>query len=74
MEDMVKVETGFGRGVLGFVLKKILEGKFGVKFVNFDLGKVVVYSPADGRDLSFDIRIQGLIAKNDIIKIVRGGE
>ena len=74
MEDLVKVETGFGKGLLGFVFQKFLEGKFGVKFVNFSVHNFNVSSLADERNLHFDIAINGEISKGDVINIIQGGE
>ena len=71
MEDMVKVETGFGRGVLGFVLKKILEGKFGVKFVDFEVSHFSIRRPADSKDIDFHISVCGQISKNYILKLIK---
>lgn len=74
MEDIVKIETGFGKGILSFILKKFLEWKFGIKFVNFSVHNFNISSLADERNLHFDIAINGEISKGDIIKIIQGGE
>lgn len=72
-EDIMKIETGWGRGILGFVLKKFLEGKFGVKFENFEVPVFRIYSSSCERNCKFNIAIQGEVNKADIIGLLQRG-
>lgn len=72
MEDIVKIETGFGRGVLGFILKKILEGKFGVKFTDFEVSYFSARRPPDAGDVDFHISVCGQIPTEHILKLIKG--
>ena len=72
MEDIVKVETGFGRGILSFILKKFLEGKFGVKFTDFEISHFSARRPPDAKDVDFHISICGQIPTEHIIKLTKG--
>lgn len=72
MEDIMKFETGWGKGILGFVLKKFLEGKFGVKFEDFTIQRFHISAPADERNCKFYIAIDGEINKADIVRLMKG--
>lgn len=73
-EDIMKIETGWGKGILGFVLKKFLEGKFGVKFEDFSVPQFKIYTSADGRNCNFHIEIKGEVNKADIIGLLKKGD
>lgn len=74
MEDVMKFETGFGKGISEFIFKKILEGKFGVKFGKFDIKEFNICSPVDGSKVAFNINVSFDLDKADIIRLIQKGE
>lgn len=74
MEDIMKIETGFGKKVLGFILKKVIEKKLDIRFVSFEFGNVYVSSSDDECNLRFDMRIFGELPKADVLDMIQGGK
>lgn len=73
VEDIVQVDTMFGKGLVGFVLKKFLEGKFGIKLGNdFTVPKLKIHSYGAGEKISFHIEVVGTVSKVDILKLIQG--
>lgn len=72
VEDIVQVDTGFGKGIIGFILKKFLEKKFGIKFEEFAIPELKIHTYGASTCYRFDIEIKGMISKGEILKIVEG--
>ena len=74
LEDVMKVETGFGKGILSSILKKILERKFGVKFESFEVPTLFIQSGSCDKDINFVIEICGQLPKCELINLWKKGE
>lgn len=70
MEDIVKIKTGVGKTICGFILKKFLEGKFGIKFADFQVDKLYFERPADLEFTYFEICIHGKVITDDVVKLM----
>lgn len=71
-EDIVQVNTCFGQEIIGFILKKILEKKFGIKFEEFTIPELKIHTHAASTGYKFNIEIKGMISKGEVLKMVRG--
>lgn len=71
-EDIIQVDTGFGKGIIGFVLKKFMEKKFGIKFEEFTIPELKIHTYGASTCYRFDIEIKGMISKGEVLKIVEG--
>ena len=71
-EDIVQVNTCFGRGIIGFILKKFLEKKFGIEFEEFTIPELKIHTYGASTSYKFDIEIIGMIPKGAVSKIVKG--
>ena len=72
VEDIVQVNTWFGKEIIGFILKKILEKKFGTKFEEFTVPELKIHTYASSAYYRFDIEIKGMISKDEVLKLVKG--
>ena len=72
VEDIVQVDTGFGKGIIGFILEKILEKKFGIKFEEFTIPGLKIHTYGASTCYRFDIEIKGMIPKGEVLKIMEG--
>ena len=72
VEDIIQVNTMFGKGIVGFILKRVLEKKFGIKFEEFAIPELKIHTYGAGLCYRFDIEIKGLISKGEVLKIVEG--
>lgn len=73
-EDIINMSMGteFGKGIIGFILKKFLEKKFGIKFEEFAIPELKIHTCTSSRYYRFSIGMKGLISKDEILKIVEG--
>lgn len=72
-EDIIKLDTGFGKGLMGFILKKFLEKKFGVKFVDFEVPEFKIFTCTSATKYDFSIKIKGSIDKGEILRFIQKG-
>lgn len=72
VEDIVQVNTSFGQGIIGFILKKILEKKCGIKFEEFTIPELKIHTYGASTCYRFDIEVRGMISKGEVLKIVEG--
>lgn len=72
-EDIIQLDTGLGKGIIGFILKKFLEKKFGVKFVNFEVPEFKIFTRCSTTKYDFNIKITGSIDKGEIIRLIQKG-
>ena len=68
----MQVNTCFGKGIVGFILKKILEKKLGIKFEEFAIPELKIHTYAHSSCYSFNIEIEGMVSKGEVLKIVEG--
>lgn len=73
VEDIIQLDTGFGKGLIGFILKKFLERKFGVKFEDFKVSEFKIYTRGASTKYDFNIRITGSISKGEILSLIQEG-
>jgi hypothetical protein len=73
VEDIIQLDTGFGKGLIGFILEKFLEKKFGVKFVDFRVSEFKIYTRGATTKYDFSIRITGSIDKGEILRLIQKG-
>lgn len=73
-EDIIQLDTGLGKGIIGFILKKFLEKKFGIKFSDFDVTELSIFTCGGSGNYDFKIRITGSIGKGEIIKLIQKGD
>lgn len=73
VEDIVDLNTGLGKGIIGFILKKFLEKKFGVKFVDLNVTELSIFTCGGSRNYDFKIRITGSIGKGGLIELIQKG-
>ncbi len=71
-EDIVQVNTCFGKGIISFILEKFLKKKFGIKFEEFTIPELKIQTYAASTCYKFDIEIKGMIQKGEVLKIVEG--
>ena len=57
-EDIIQLDTGLGKGIIGFILKKFLEKKFGVKFVHFVVPEFKIFTRGGTTKYDFSIKIK----------------
>lgn len=74
VEDIIQLDTGLGKGIIGFILEKFLEKKFGIKFVDFSVQEFKIFTHGGHKDYHFNIKISGSINKGEIISLVQKGE
>lgn len=74
VEDIIQLDTGFGKGIIGFILKKFLEKKFGIKFADFKVSEFKIFTRGGTTKYDFNIKITGSIDKGEIISLVQKGE
>lgn len=74
VEDIIQLDTGFGKGIIGFILEKFLEKKFGVKFIDFKVPEFKIYTRGGSGNYDFKIRITGSIGKGEIIEFIQKGD
>ncbi len=72
VEDIVQVDTGFGKGIISFILKKFLEKKFGIKFEEFTIPELKIHTYGASTCYRFDIEIKGMIPKGEVLKLMEG--
>jgi hypothetical protein len=68
----MSIGTEFGKGIIGFILKKFMEKKFGIEFEEFTVPELKIYTCASGRYYSFNIGMKGMISKGEVLKLVKG--
>lgn len=73
VEDIIQLDTGLGKGIIGFILKKFLEKKFGVKFADFEVPEFKIHTYGGSTKYDFSIKITGSIYKGDIIELIQKG-
>lgn len=73
VEDIIQLDTGFGKGLIGFILEKFLEKKFGVKFVHFVVPEFKIFTCSSSRRYDFNIKITGSIDKGEILRLIQKG-
>ena len=71
VEDIIQLDTGFGKGLIGFILEKFLEKKFGIKFVDLKVSEFKVYTRGASAKYDFSIRITGSIGKGEILSLIQ---
>ena len=71
-EDIIQLDTGFGKGIIGFILEKFLEKKFGVKFVHFAVPEFKIFTRGGSKRYDFNIKITGSISKGEILSWMQG--
>ena len=76
-EDIMKLGSITSRTILGFILKKFLEGKFGVKFSSFDVNKCFIalndsktFTKSGNESYLFNIEVTGEIEKGYIMRLI----
>lgn len=74
VEDIIQLDTEFGKGIIGFILKKFLEKKFGVKFVDFEVPEFKIFTCGASTKYDFNIKITGSINKGEIIELMQERE
>lgn len=75
VEDIIQVDTGISKGIIGFILGKFLEKKFGVKFDDFRIPKLNIHSYGADKCYNFSIEIScsGYMHKATLTQLIRGG-
>lgn len=73
VEDIIQLDTGFGRGLIGFILEKFLEKKFGIKFVDFKVPEFKIFTRGANTKYDFSVRITGSIDKGEILRLIQKG-
>lgn len=73
VEDIIQLDTGFGKGLIGFILKKFLERKFGVKFEDFEVPEFKIHTYGASKQYDFNIKITGSIGKGEILSLIQEG-
>ena len=73
VEDIIQLDTVFGKGIIGFILKKFLERKFGVKFEDFKVSEFKIFTRGGSKQYDFNIRITGSISKGEILSLIQKG-
>lgn len=73
VEDIIQLDTGLGKGIIGFILKKFLEKKFGVKFADFEVPEFKIFTRGGWKNYEFNIKITGSIGKGELIELIRKG-
>lgn len=73
VEDIIQLDTGFGKGLIGFILEKFLEKKFGVRFIDFKVPEFKIYTRGATTKYDFSIRITGSIDKGEILRLIQKG-
>ena len=71
VEDIIQLDTVFGKGLIGFILEKFLEKKFGVKFIDFKVQEL--YTRGATTKYDFNIKITGSIDKGEILRLIQKG-
>lgn len=71
VEDIIQLDTGLGKGIIGFILEKFLEKKFGVKFVDFEVPEFKIHTYGASAKYDFSIKVNGSIDKGEIIRLVQ---
>lgn len=74
VEDIIRLDTGLGKGIMGFILKKFLEKKFGVKFMDFDVTELSIFTCGGSGNYDFKIGITGSIGKGELIELIQKGD
>lgn len=74
VEDIIQLDTGFGKGLIGFILEKFLEKKFGVKFVHFAVPEFKIHTYGASKQYDFNIKITGSISKGEILRLMQEGD
>ena len=74
VEDIIQLNTVFGKGLIGFILEKFLEKKFGVKFIDFKVQEFKIFTRCSTTKYDFNIRITGSIDKGEILRLIQGGD
>lgn len=74
VEDIIQLGTGVGKGIIGFILKKFLERKFGVEFADFNVTELSIFTCGGSRNYDFKIRITGSINKGELIELIQRGD
>lgn len=74
VEDIIQLDTVLGKGIIGFILKKFLEKKFGVKFADFNVPEFKIHTYGASTKYDFSIKIKGSISKGEIIKLIQKGD
>ena len=74
VEDIIQLDTVFGKGIIGFILEKFLEKKFGVKFIDFKVQEFKIFTRCSTTKYDFNIRITGSIDKGEILRLIQGGD
>jgi len=74
VEDIIQLDTGFGKGLIGFILEKFLEKKFGIKFVDLKVSEFKIFTHGASAKYDFNIKIAGSIDKGKIISLIQGGD
>ena len=59
---------------MGFILKKFLEKKFGVKFESFEVPEFIIHTCTTSKVYNFNIKITGSIGKGEIISLIQKGD
>ena len=72
VEDIIKLDTVLGKGIIGFILKKFLEKKFGVKFEDLVVPEFKIFTRGASTKYDFNIRITGSISKGEILSWMQG--
>lgn len=73
-EDIIQLDTVFGKGLIGFVLEKFLEKKFGVKFADFKVPEFKIFTRCSTTKYDFNIKITGSIDKGEILRLIQKGD
>lgn len=73
-EDIIQLDTGLGKGIIGFILKKFLEKKFGIKFADFEVPEFKIHTYGASKQYDFNIKITGSIYKGDILSLMQEGD
>ena len=73
VEDIIQLDTGFGKVLIGFILEKFLEKKFGVKFVHFVVPEFKIFTRGATTKYDFSIKIKGSIDKGEILRLIQKG-
>lgn len=74
VEDIIQLDTGLGKGIIGFILEKFLEKKFGVKFSDFGVPEFKIHTYGASTKYDFNIKITGSIDKGELIKLIQKGD
>lgn len=74
VEDIIQLDTGFGKGLIGFILEKFLEKKFGIKFVDFKVPEFKIFTRGATTKYDFNIKITGSIDKGEILELIHKEE